>query len=543
MYELLKEDNDTYTLKHKDGTEFMVAKQAIGNAIRNKISNFGKGPQKLAHGGAVRSEADAPDDSISGALDALNAPVGTFGYSQDQSQMPPIPVATPVQDYASMSSQPTPSPLPAPNQSSGLIASNAGIPAAALQQPPVSINGEATPKQDGIQSLGSKTGSPKFDALQSMADIQKQQGAAINLQSKAQQDLAKEQMQILGQQRLEQEQQYSDHVARMARIDRDGQQLSDAIMNQKIDPNRLWNESSTGGKISAAIGLILGGIGAGLTGGPNQALGVINKMIDRDIDAQRAELGKKHTLFSMNMQKLGNEQAAYTATKLQLASTVDGQLRMAAAKSQVPQAQAAALQAQAMLKQQMLQPQIEYSKFLGAQNLMYGHGGGGSEANQARAEEMLLDKDQKERLVHLPGPGGTRIPRLASTPKDAEKFKESEEANTEFENAVKDAIKWSQDKGTSWWKSSDKEIGDQKLEHVTMLMSKLHGLNRLSDTDLHEFKQMVPSDLGAMRQDLVQAKLMNLLNMSQEKRNAVYKAYAPGYNPGAFQSQMGAPKR
>jgi hypothetical protein len=59
-----------------------------------------------------------------------------------------------------------------------------------------------------------------------------------------------------------------------------------------IDPNRMWNSKSTGEQLLAAIGVMLAGIGQGMDHdkGPNPAVAIIQQAIDRDIDAQKANL-------------------------------------------------------------------------------------------------------------------------------------------------------------------------------------------------------------------------------------------------------------
>ncbi len=86
----------------------------------------------------------------------------------------------------------------------------------------------------------------------------------------------------------------------------------DADLKQ-IDPERFWNNASTGRKVMAGIGLLLSGIGSGLTGQKNMAMETINKLIDNDIKAQKlnAEQGlakKKMGLeqVKLNLQKLND---------------------------------------------------------------------------------------------------------------------------------------------------------------------------------------------------------------------------------------------
>ncbi len=59
----------------------------------------------------------------------------------------------------------------------------------------------------------------------------------------------------------------------------------------EVDPDRWWNNKSTGGKILAGVGMFLGGVGGGAQGtGRNVALEVMNKAIDDDMRAQSANI-------------------------------------------------------------------------------------------------------------------------------------------------------------------------------------------------------------------------------------------------------------
>lgn len=92
-------------------------------------------------------------------------------------------------------------------------------------------------------------------------------------------------------------------------------QVQQDIATQKIDPRRFVSNMSTLDKIGTSIGLILGGMGAGLTGGENVVVKQLNNYIDQDILAQRAELGKKQSLLEANYKDLGNINEAMMMTK------------------------------------------------------------------------------------------------------------------------------------------------------------------------------------------------------------------------------------
>lgn len=124
-------------------------------------------------------------------------------------------------------------------------------------------------------------------------------------------------------------------------------QALDDLNAQKIEPNRLYANQSTGDKIIAAIGIALGGIASGMTGQKNSALEIIQNAIDRDIEAQKIEVEKKSknvavqgSLYNDLVGRLQNEDAArhyMTSLLLQQSSSLIDQY-----KTQVSSAQQAA---------------------------------------------------------------------------------------------------------------------------------------------------------------------------------------------------------
>jgi len=139
-------------------------------------------------------------------------------------------------------------------------------------------------------------------------------------------------------------------------------EISNALQDLKngdIDPNHYLNSKSTPGKIATAIGLVLGGMGSGLTGQPNQALQFLNAQIDRDVVAQRANLGKKGTVLDGFLKMMGN---LNDATKMTWAFYNDlymSEMRKQAALSQDPMAKATAqrlISDREMQKAQLLGP-------------------------------------------------------------------------------------------------------------------------------------------------------------------------------------------
>lgn len=144
------------------------------------------------------------------------------------------------------------------------------------------------------------------------------------------------------------------------------QDLMKATQDQKIDPQRYWNNKSTLGKVSTVIGLLLGGFS--FSDKPNAAIESLNKSIDNDIDAQKAELGKKQNLLSANLAHYKNLDEAVNMTQAMQMNLVSQKMKEAAAKAGNP-----------VIKAQLLE-------------------------NAAKYDNMIAEKGQKQAIQKAIGP-------------------------------------------------------------------------------------------------------------------------------------------
>jgi len=99
------------------------------------------------------------------------------------------------------------------------------------------------------------------------------------------------------------------------------------LASTKIDPGRAWKNKHPAQTIMSIIGIALGGFAHGFSGGKikNSALEMMQKEIDRDIDAQKADVknkraavGEQRTLYAMARERFGDDQAAHEYTKANL---------------------------------------------------------------------------------------------------------------------------------------------------------------------------------------------------------------------------------
>ena len=123
------------------------------------------------------------------------------------------------------------------------------------------------------------------------------------------------------------------------RINSEIQTLEKARAEQKIDPNRYMGSRSTVQKVFQTIGLILGGIGSGLTGQPNLAYKVLESNIERDIDQQKSDIETTNNLLGAYYKKLGNLKDAENMVRLDYLSQVDSAAKKAAAQTAGMEAQ------------------------------------------------------------------------------------------------------------------------------------------------------------------------------------------------------------
>lgn len=169
-------------------------------------------------------------------------------------------------------------------------------------------------------------------------------------------------------------------------LDKERKAVLQDYKDQHIDPNHFWANRSTVGKIGTVIGMILGGVG----GGENSGVAMLNKQIDRDIDSQKANLGKTESILNANMKQFGNLRDATDMTRLMQIDIAKDQLAQAAAQAKGPLEKARALQAIGQLDQQAapIQQQIAMRK-----TLMKGANSGAIDPE--RAVELMLPEHAK----------------------------------------------------------------------------------------------------------------------------------------------------
>lgn len=105
-------------------------------------------------------------------------------------------------------------------------------------------------------------------------------------------------------------------------------QFADDLKYGKITPKTyhdLYADKSVLGKVGTIFGLMLSGVGSGITGQPNALLGMMDRQIAQDLEAQKQNQANKQSWYGMSMQHEMNQPqiAAKWAEASQAASKAD----------------------------------------------------------------------------------------------------------------------------------------------------------------------------------------------------------------------------
>lgn len=162
-----------------------------------------------------------------------------------------------------------------------------------------------------------------------------EQLSGLKENAQAQGALGQEQSKLYGDLSNTYSQMASDAQHHLGQIQNEWNALSQEVQSGRISPDNYWNNHS---KIATGLGLILAGFNP--TNQPNAALNFLKSNIERDTQAQEAEMGKKSNLLSHYAQMFHDVQDATQFINGAKAQSVAAQLNAAAAKSQNPLQQA-----------------------------------------------------------------------------------------------------------------------------------------------------------------------------------------------------------
>lgn len=341
-FSILKEDDNNYHIGHPNGRSLIVNKKGMSDKAHEAI-------KKYAHGGEVKMYAEPQDAPIgqdsAPTMDEVNAAAQNISPEMQNALRHPQSQYSPTSSpqYTSYS----------PDQ--------------AIQNTQQAIS-----KQDPFVQNKLSQESLLGEEQKHLQETQKQLKGAQGQENAA---IADYNDQAAGMDTPE------DIVNSYKAKDDD---LMKQMMDSKIDPQRYYKNMSTGNAIASAFGLLFGGFGAGLTGGPNQVMDHINKAVERDIEAQKMDQGKVANLWKMNREALGNDLQANIATHNQMITGVQAQAAMQGAKMQNIETQG---------KYQQLVDQLEQQKATNRYRMGLLSGGGPETGGRLPTDPSLLVND------------------------------------------------------------------------------------------------------------------------------------------------------
>src|SRR5579859_99271 len=353
-FKKVSEDKDSTIMRHADGHEIKVAHKALPKEVRAqfhklpkidesvsnnpKLEESKKVPSKFAEGGSTEEDQQQKQQEVqqsnSNIKPAQPTPIDPEKFKKfQQGYQAATKQFADGGDVNSESAQDSPEQIV-----NDIQATNPQQP----QQAPAPAKPMASDQSNAQSADQSSQGLQFPDISQPVMQGVEQQKSGISAEAKAaaQQGAAED---IAYKNNLAQQQDLQNHFKTQSdQLMKERQDLLQSVKDGQIDPHHFVDNMSTLGKISTGIGVLLGGIGAGLNGGPNQALAYLNSQIDRDIDAQKANLGKKQSLLAANLETYKNLEDATNMTKLMMQDQLASQLGDAAAQAKSPQAKAIA---------------------------------------------------------------------------------------------------------------------------------------------------------------------------------------------------------
>ena len=280
--------------------------------------------------------------------------------------------------------------------------------------------------------------------------------------------------------------------------------LRSKIQSTEIDPDRWWGDKSTGGKITSAIGILLGGIAQGLNGRENVALKMIDKAIDRDIDAQKAGLSRdvqaasiQEGIVAQTRQLYADEAVADAAAKTLQLQAADQQMAALQAQAKVPSDQEAIGRVRVGVQQQIgaLQQQMGQSlrTTVGTSTQVKAVGGSKGLTREQALEQLrqTTGTEAYDRERFIPGYDAN-----ARTPEEAKKYRAAGDAN----RALKGDIARLEKLASTGSKLSpgDKNRADSLAKGIELKLAKLYELGAISAEDAQYVERISTGGVNAL---------------------------------------------
>ena len=346
-YLILKEDEKQFHVKHPKGHTFQVAKKSLSKDLIAQMSVI----PRYAHGGEVSDQQDSLDSLDLNPPDNNPSDEQKIVSDENNSENGVIPISeTPSPSVGVLSQAP---------QSTEQLLTPEGLPNTTPQENQPALTQQPTPSNEAQAPATPQVGQQMLDALNQQKQGVEQAGVARSQEAdrnaKAYEDFQK---QITTAQSHYQESQNQ--------LLKQRQNLLSDINQGHLNPDRVWQNMSTGNKILAGVSILISGLG----GQGNGAMQVINQAINHDMESQKQDLNKKQTLLSQNMAQYHDLQTAQAATRLDMNTILTAKIAQSAASSNSKVAMANAQVAIGQLNSQSAMLQDQIAKSQAAQKMM-----------------------------------------------------------------------------------------------------------------------------------------------------------------------------
>lgn len=443
-FKLLKEDSGSYHVQHPGGKTMMIDKKGMTDRAHELI-------KKMAQGGSIMGEqlSHSPNPKLSQVHIKDRFPNNVHKYAEGgdiKGDDTPVTASklesqyAPEEEAAVAKAEPQPSsqaPIinnhyymsPTPPPAQGAPAAPPQQAAAPAQEQPqqqtqVPVAQDQAPQQpDQSQpqdqqaqvpaSAGPQGSVPQFSGAEKAQEQDIAQAGQVQSQEQQRNAETYDKMQKAHQEIANQMEQTG------ADYHQNFENIANQVASGSIDPNRWWNQKSTGSKVATAIGMLLGGAGAGVSGHPDMPMKIISAAIDRDIDSQKTDLNNKNNLLGQYSNQYRSSMVGEQALSLQYGAVIEGMLKRSAALSGSQSSKLAADNAIQQLRQG-LAPKLEDVTKASVMTKMFGDMGKGG-SGPSGSEEDFNNKMHQMQIIapdrfkdmetkYVPGVGVSKIP-------------------------------------------------------------------------------------------------------------------------------------
>lgn len=544
-FKLLKEDNSSYHVEHPSGKTMMIDKKGMsdrahelvkkmaqgGSVMGEQLSHnpnpkiaqvhikdrFSNNIHKYADGGEIKGDETPVSAS---KLEAQYAPEEEAAQSKSEPSQAPIinnhyymsPTPPPAQAAPPVQQAPAPQQADANAQPTVPVAQDQASqqqPDQTQQSQPAQVPPSTGPQGSTQQFQGAEKAQEQDIAGMGQVQSEEQQrnSQAFDQMQKAHQEIAN-QMEQTG-----------------AEYHQNFENVANQVASGTVDPNRWWSQKSTGSKIATAIGMLLGGAGAGVSGHPDMPMKIIGAAVDRDIESQKFDMTNKQNLLGQYTNQYRSSLLGQQALSLQYGAVIEGMLKRSAALSGSQSAKLAADNSIQQLRQG-LAPNLENVTKASVMTKMFGDMGKGS-GGQAGSEEDFNNKMHQMQIIapdrfkdmqekYIPSVGISKVPLDKD---DRSSIKNYESLGSDLNKAL--ALQRSFG-GSGAWAPKARQDARSAKDSLSVSLNELYGLKRLNDNEYKNYSDQI-GNIGGVNMGTTLKGLENLRDNLMRKKTVAYK--------------------